>query len=49
MDSSSQRGEIIASANNKSPSPADYKIKSNFDKIVEEGEKISKIKNSIIH
>ena len=47
MDSLSQRGEIISSANKKSPSPADYKIKSNFDKIVEEGEKISKIKNKI--
>jgi hypothetical protein len=40
MDSLSQRGEIISSANKKSPSPADYKIKSNFDKIVEEAEKI---------
>ena len=47
MDSLSQRGEIISSANKRSPSPADYKIKSNFDKIVEEGEKISKIKNKI--
>ena len=47
MDNMAQRGGIIDSVYKKSPSPADYKIKSNFDIIVEEGKKISKIKNKI--
>ena len=47
MENMSQRGGIVSSADKKSPSPADYKIKSNFDIIVEEGQKISKIRNKI--
>ena len=47
MENMSQRGGIVSSAYNKSPSPANYKIKSNFDIIVEEGQKISKIRNKI--
>ena len=47
MDNMAQRGGIISSAYRKSPSPAEYNIKSNFDEIVKEGEKISKIKSKI--
>ena len=43
MDNMSPRGGFISSSNKKSPSPSDYK----FDKIVEDGEKLSKIKNKI--
>ena len=47
MKNISKREGIISSAYEKSPSPAEYKIKSNFDIIVEEGQKISKIKDKI--
>ena len=47
MDSMSQRGAIITYEYKKSPSPAEYKMKSKFDLIVEEGKKISEIKNKI--
>ena len=47
MDSMSQRGAIISYEYKKSPSPAQYKMKSKFDLIVEEGKKISEIKNKI--
>ena len=47
MDNMSQRGGILSSEYKKSPSPADYNIKSKFDVIVEEGKKISEIKSKI--
>ena len=48
MDNMSQRGSgIESSANQKSPSPAEYKIKSSFDKIIENGKKILKMRNKI--
>ena len=46
MESKSQRGRI-ESAYVKSPSPADYVIKSGFDDIAEKGEMINKIRTKI--
>ena len=47
MDNMSPRGGLISYEYKKSPSPAEYTIKSKFDLIAEEGKKISKIKNKI--
>ena len=46
MNDQSQRGNFI-SAYSKSPSPAEYKMKSSFDEIVEKGSKINKARNKI--
>ena len=46
MSELSQRGNII-SAYSKSPSPADYKMKSSFDEVVEKGSMINKIRTKI--
>lgn len=46
MDNQSPRSGIISS-NQRSPSPVDYKLKSRFDIIVEEGQKKSKIHEKI--
>ena len=47
MGNMSQRSGVINSLFKKSPSPAEYKIKSSFDIIAQEGEKISKIKDKL--
>ena len=47
MDNKSPRNGIISSNKERSPSPVDYKLKSSFDIIVEEGQKKSIIKNKI--
>ena len=47
MENKSPRSRVINSSDKKSPSPAEYKIKSSFDNVVKEGEKISKIKDII--
>ena len=44
---SPRSGDINSSPYKKSPSPAEYKIKSSFDIIAQEGEKISKIKDKL--
>ena len=46
MSELSQRGNIV-SAYSKSPSPADYKMKSSFDEVVEKGSIINKIRTKI--
>ena len=46
MSESSQRGNIISNYA-KSPSPADYKMKSSFDEVVEKGSIINKIRTKI--
>ena len=46
MNELSQRGNI-GSAYKKSPSPADYKMKSSFDEIAEKGAKINQIRTNI--
>ena len=47
MGNMSQRSGVINSLFKKSPSPAEYKIKSSFDIISQEGEKIPKIKDKL--
>ena len=47
MDNKSPRNGIISSSKEISPSPVDYKLKSSFDIIVEEGQKKSIINNKI--
>ena len=47
MDNSCQRSKIVPSDKDKTPSPAHYEIKSNFDVIVKEGKKISSIQDKI--
>lgn len=47
MDNKSPRNGIVSSSKERSPSPVDYKLKSSFDIIVEEGQKKSLIKNKI--
>ena len=47
MDNKSPRNGIIPSNKGRSPSPVDYKLKSSFDIIVEEGQKKSIINNKI--
>ena len=47
MENLSPRSRIVSKVNEKSPSPAEYKIKSSFDVIAEKGKEISKIRNKI--
>ena len=47
MENTSPRSGIVSSIYNKSPSPAEYKIKSSFDIIAEEGRKKSNIQKKL--
>ena len=47
MENASPRSGIVSSIYNKSPSPAEYKIKSSFDVIAEEGKKKSNIQKKL--
>ena len=47
MENASPRSGIVSSIYNKSPSPAEYKIKSSFDIIAEEGKKKSNIQKKL--
>ena len=47
MDNKSPKKRVVNSLDKRSPSPAEYKLKSSFDIIAKEGEKISKIKDII--